>query len=149
MNQLPGGFSPQYSQPPATAVPRLATMLIIWVVLAVGYGLYRMVIVPKQSAAVATTQPASTNAAAGVATASVQDWMRHVDDAIRSAVRTDTQLRALEARVRRLRALTDSSLQARQLESALGNLTGARLEVERTKAELEFIHQSLKGETPQ
>ena len=140
MYQLPGPlYSPDAHPPRVSMTPRIGSFVIIWLLLAAGYGFYRY--------ALPHNPPPATKLPAQVVQPELSDLARHLEEITAMTRRNDTQLRATDSGLRHLLTTTDNAAEARQIRAMLAGLSAARQETERIQAELEFVRSTLnKGE---
>ena len=142
MYQLPGDMSTLPNVRRSSVMPRLATLILIWIAMAAGYGLYRLY-GRHQPAAASTTSPSLHQTSAVHA----QDYTRHVAEASATIRRAQARIQGSERLFRQLLLQSDSSTQTKALIGGLGNLEAARQDLEQSREELDFVQSNLKGES--
>jgi len=113
----PTKLTPPNSQR-SNAMPRLATLLIIWLILALGYAAYRHYDPSAHTSAKSAPDAAPSTPLPTVGT----DSARHLADALTALGRTEAQGRALGVMLRHALAQADAPAQVRELQRALGAL---------------------------
>ena len=143
MYQLPGEYSAPAVPPRISVRPRLGIFLLVWVLLGCGFIAFRAIqsrrshsIPPPLSPPVERMGPRQLP--------DPQDLARHLEEAAATAAQAQAQIRAAEASLGRLSGVTTGS--DRQLQLCVGRLEHAAQQLTATRAELDFLHNTLKGE---
>ncbi|HLG95961.1 MAG TPA: hypothetical protein VKX49_06590 [Bryobacteraceae bacterium] len=146
MYQLSSGdYSPQFTRPRPSVAPRIGVFIALWLLLALGYGGYRLF---KSQTSVAPVQvQAMTTPTVSVAT--IVAWRSQAKEAGLAAQQAETDLRQGEAEVRKTLGLTDSLVEGKHLHAAMARLEAVRQGLERTRYDLDTLETLLKGEEKQ
>ena len=147
MYQLPGSMPPVSNLPRRSLMPRLSTLIIVWVVVAGGYGIYHFYGKQRQVAAAAPV--AATQLAASLVPGKLQDFSRHLDESATTLARAQARIQSNEKLLRHLLMQSESNLDKRVLSIGLGNLEAAREDLEQSRQELQFIQNNFKGDNNQ